>query len=210
LDDIRQNFVRPLSDLISYRNETSAMYRAYDIVIQQAQSNYEWNRIRHGCTTNDLLKFLPSGKGMERYFGEELPFLPLQTLLHLFLTKNSNLNLQFVQLFETSSIDEIELNYKTNLARQFIMTTKRQGGLINNKIPCLISSQIDREIIWIPNEIKTRRIMTNDERIYLNIILLYHGLWKYMLTRKKQWYLKEIDGNDKENIHLEILQRNIN
>jgi hypothetical protein len=52
--------------------------------------------------------------------------------------------------------------------------------------------------------------MTNDERIYLNMILLYHGLWKYMLTRKKQWYLKEIDGNDKENIHLEILQRNIN
>ncbi len=201
LDDIRQNFVRPLADLISYCDQTSAMSRAYNIVLQQAQLNYAWARMRH-----DLSKFIPSGKEMERYFGEKLPFLPLQTLLHLFLTKNSNLNLQFVQLFENSSFNEIELNYKTNLARQFIITSKRQGGLLNNKIPCLINSQI----IWIPNETKTRRIMTNDERIYLNIILLYHGLWKYMLTRKKQWYLKEINENEKENIHLEILQQNLN
>jgi hypothetical protein len=205
LDDIRQNFVRPLSDLISYRNQTSAMYRVYDIVIQQAQSNYEWNRIRHGCTTNDLLKFLPSGKGMERYFGEELPFLPLQTLLHFFVNKSSNLNLQFVQLFETSSLDEIELNYKNNVARQFIMATKRQVGFVNGNIPCLISSQLNHQIIWIPSETKTHRIMNHDERFYLNIILLYHGLWKYILTKKKQWYLKELNGNNKENINLEIL-----
>jgi hypothetical protein len=81
------------------------------------------------------------------------------------------------------------------------MGTKRKGGLINNNIPCLIISQI----IWIPSEIRTQRIMTNDERFYLNIILLYHGLWKNILTKKKQWYLKEIDGNDKENINIELL-----
>jgi hypothetical protein len=171
------------------------MYLAYNIVIQQAQLNYEWNRIRHG-RTNDLSKMLPSMKEMGGSICEILPFLPLQSLL---LNKGSNF--QFIQLFETSSLDEIELNYKNNVGRQFIMATKRQGGLTNNNIPCLIISQI----IWIPSETRTRRIMTNDERLYLNIILLYHGLWKNLLTKKKQWYLKEINGNDKENIHVELL-----
>ncbi len=60
--------------------------------------------------------------------------------------------LQFVQLFETSSLDEIEFDDKSNVARQFIIITKRQGGLVNNNIPCLIISQIDHQIIWIPNE----------------------------------------------------------
>jgi hypothetical protein len=182
--------------MISYSDQNSPMYRAYNVIIQQAQTNYEWNRIRHG-RNNDLSKILPFAKGME----EILPFLPLQSLLHLFQNKDSKLNLQFVQLFETSSLDEIEFNYKNNVARQFIMTIKRQGGLVNNNIPCLIISQI----IWIPSETKTQRIMNNDERLYLNLILLYYGLWKNILTRKKQWYLKEIDTNDKENIHVEIL-----
>jgi hypothetical protein len=170
------------------------MYCAYNVVIQQAQVNYEWNKIRHG-RANDLTKILSFAQGSN--LCEIVPFLPLQSLLHLFLNKN----LQFVQLFETSSLDEIELNYKTNVGRQFITATKRQGGLVNNNIPCLIISQI----IWIPSETKTRRIMMNDERLYLNIILLYYGLWKNILTKKKQWYLKEIDSNDKENISIEIL-----
>jgi hypothetical protein len=177
------------------------IFHLYNIVIQQAQTNSEWNRIRHG-RNNDLSKFLPFSKGMEGNLCEVLPFLQLQSFLHLFQNKDSKINLQFVQLFETSSLDEIEFNYKNNIARQFIMTTKRQGGLVNNNIPCLIISQI----IWIPTEIKTQRIMNNDERIYLNLILLYYGLWKNILTRKKQWYLKEIDTNDKENIHMEILE----
>lgn len=168
--------------------------------MQQAQSNYEWNRILHG-RNNDLSKNLPCSKGIEGNICEILPFLPLQTLLYHFLTKDLNINLQFIQLFETSSLDDIELNYKTNVGRQFIMTTKRQGGLLNSNIPCLIISQI----IWIPSEIKTQRIMTNDERIYINIILLYHGLWKNILTKKKQWYLKEMNSIDKENIHIELL-----
>lgn len=209
LDDIRQSFVRPLSDFITYSESTSPMSRAYDTVIQQAQSNYEWNRIRHG-RANDLLKFLPSGKEMQGCFGEEVPFLSLQSLLQLFLTKDSTLNLQFVQLFETSALDEIESNYKNNVARQFIMTGKRHGGLVNDKTPCLISSHMGGQIICIPNETKTRRMMTNDERLYLNLILLYHGLWRHTLTRQKQWYLKEINANDKENIQLEILRGNKN
>jgi hypothetical protein len=177
--------------MICYSDESSPMYRAYAIVIEQAQLNYDWNIIRRG-RNNDLSKFLPSAK---KNFYEQLPFLPL----HVFLKKD--FNFQFVQIFQTSSLDEIESNYKNNVARQFIMVTNRQGGLVNDTIPCLISTQI----IWIPSETKTQRIMTNDERLYLNIILLYHGLWKNTLTKKKQWYLKEIDGNDKENVNIEII-----
>jgi hypothetical protein len=54
--------------------------------------------------------------------------------------------LQFVQLFERSSLNENEFNYKNNVA---LMTTKRQGGLVNNNIFCLIISQIDHQIICI-------------------------------------------------------------
>jgi hypothetical protein len=204
LDDIRQKYIPLSSYMISYSDQNSPMYRAYSVVIEQAQSNYEWNIIHRG-RNNDLSKFLPSAKKIEGNLCEELPFLPLQTLLHLFVNKNSNLNFQFVQLFETSSLDEIELNYKNNVGRQFIMATKRQVGFVNGNIPCLISSQLNHQIIWIPSETKTHRIMNHDERFYLNIILLYHGLWKYILTKKKQWYLKELNGNNKENINLEIL-----
>jgi hypothetical protein len=49
-------------------------------------------------------------------------------------------------------LNEIEFDYKNNVAWQFIMTTKRQGGLVNNNIACLIVSQIDHQIIWIPSE----------------------------------------------------------
>jgi hypothetical protein len=46
--------------------------------------------------------------------------------------------------------------------------------------------------------------MNNDERLYLNIILLYHGLWRNILTKKKQCYSKEIYVNDKEIFNIEI------
>jgi hypothetical protein len=46
--------------------------------------------------------------------------------------------------------------------------------------------------------------MNNDERLYLNIILLYHGLWRNILTKKKQFYSKEIYRNDKEIFIIEI------
>jgi hypothetical protein len=203
LADVRQNYLSPPSFMISYSDQSSSIFRAYSIVSEQAQSNYEWNTIRRG-RNNDLSKVLPSINWMEGNLCEELPFISLTTFLHLFLKKNSNLNLQFVQLFETASLDEMESNYKINVARQFIMATKRQGGLVNGTIPCLIFSQFDRQIIWIPSETKTRRMMTSDERLFLNIILLYHGLWKNVLTKKKQWYLTETD-NDKENINVAIL-----
>ncbi|CAF3498546.1 unnamed protein product [Rotaria sp. Silwood1] len=204
LHDIRQNIILPSSHMICYSDRHSSMYHTYSVVIEQAQSNYEWNIIRRG-RNNDLSKVLPSTKSLDGNLFEELPFLPLKAFLHLFLNKNSNLNLQFVQLFETSSLNEIEFNYKNNVGRQFIMATKRRGGLVNGNIPCLICSQFDRQNIWIPSEMKTQRIMTNDERLYLNMILLYHGFWKNILTKKKQWYLKEINNNDKENVNVEIL-----
>jgi hypothetical protein len=180
--------------MICYRDENSSMYRSYTIVIEQAQSNYDWNIIRRG-RNNNLLKYLPSAKRMKENFYEQFSFLPL----HLLLKKDSTV--QFVQLFETSSLDEIETNYKNHVGREFILTPKRQGGLVNGTIPCLILTQFDQQIIWIPSETKTRRIMSNDERLYLNMILLYHGLWKNILTKKKQWYLKEVD---KENVNIEI------
>ncbi|CAF4434192.1 unnamed protein product [Rotaria sp. Silwood2] len=204
LDDIQQNIILPSSHMICYSHRNSSMYHTYIAVIEQAQSNYEWNMIRRG-RNNDLSKVLPSSKSLDRNLFQEFPFLPLPVLLHSLLNKNSNLNLQFVQLFETSSLNEIELNYKNNVGRQFIMATKRQGGLVNHNIPCLIYLQFDRQIIWIPSETKTQRIMNNDERLYLNMIVLYHGFWKNILTKKKQWYLKEINNNDKENMNIEIL-----
>jgi hypothetical protein len=203
LADIRQNYLSTPSYMISYSNQGSSMHRPYSVVNEQAQPTCEWNTICHG-RNNDLSKVLPSINWMEGNLCEELPFISLTTFLHLFLKKNSNLNLQFVQLFETASLAELESNYKINVARQFIMATKRQGGLVNDTIPCLIFSQFDRQIIWIPSETKTRRMMTSDERLFLNIILLYHGLWRNVLTKKKQWYLTETD-NDKENINVAIL-----
>ena len=173
------------------------MTRLYEIVLEQARSNFEWNRIRHG-RNNDFVKILPSGKD---YSMDDLPFLPLQRLLHLFLTKDSQFNLQFVQLFESSNFEELESNYQNNVAQQFIMTRQRYGGLINDKTPCLINSSI----LWIPSERKTNRTMTNDERLYLNVVLLYNGLGKNLLARKTSWFLKQINDNEKENIQLEIL-----
>ncbi|UJR07788.1 hypothetical protein I4U23_012070 [Adineta vaga] len=207
LDDIRQTYIPIPSCLISYTNENSPMFRAYSLLIEQAQANYHWNTIHHG-QKNALAKYLPSSKRMEENLSDKLSFIPLQTMLHLFLTKQSNLHLQFVQLFETSSLQEIELNYKNNVARQFIMIGKRQSGLINNQIPCYIHSQFKQKLISIPSEIPTQRLVTNDERLYLNMILLYNGLWKNLLTKHKQWYWKDIDENEQGNFQIEILFQN--
>ena len=78
--------------------------------------------------------------------------------------------------------------------------------MINNRTPCLISSSTNRQSTLIPTERKTSRMVTNNERLYLNLILLYNGLWKHLLTRKKQWFFKQINENDKENIQLELLR----
>ena len=104
LNDIRQNFVRPLSDFITYSKPTSPMSCLYEIVLEQART--------HGHK-NQFAKIFPSRK--EESFTDNLPFLPLQRLLHLFLTKDSQFNLQFVQLFETSSFEDIQLNYQTTI-----------------------------------------------------------------------------------------------
>ena len=194
LNDIRQTFVRPLSDLIISSKPSSPMSCLYEIVLEQTRT--------HGHK-NQFAKIFPSGK--EDSFTDDLPFLPLQRLLHLFLTKDSQFNLQFVQLFESSSFEEIQLNYQAIIDQQFIMTNKQYGGLINNRTPCFIHSFSTGQAIWIPTERKTCRMIKNNERIYLNLILLYNGLWKNLLTRKK-WFFKEMNENDKENIQLELLR----
>ncbi|CAF4771934.1 unnamed protein product, partial [Rotaria sp. Silwood2] len=53
LDDIRQNIILPSSHIICYSHENSSMYHTFSVVIEQAQSNYEWNMIRRG-RNNDL------------------------------------------------------------------------------------------------------------------------------------------------------------
>jgi len=50
--------------MISCSDRNSPMYRAYSVVIQQAQTNSEWNRIRHGHS-DDLSKSLHFAKAME-------------------------------------------------------------------------------------------------------------------------------------------------
>lgn len=180
------------------------MYRAYSLLTEHTLTNSQWNAILHD-RTRDLAKYLPSGKRMEENLRKDLAFVRLQTVLHLFLTKSFNLRLQFVQLFEIPSVEEIEMNYKTSVARQFILIGKRQSGLVDNQTPCLIYSENNREIVSIPSEFVTQRPISNDERLYLNTILLYNGLWKNILTKKKQWYWKEISDDEKENFNIEIL-----
>lgn len=179
------------------------MYHNYNVVLEQAQLNYEWNVIRRG-RNHDLSKVLLSVKGVQENLFESIPFVPLETLLSFLSDSNSKPNLKFIQLFETASLNDIDLNYKNNVGRQFIMGMKRQGGLINKNIPYFISSQSDLQVIWIPTETKTKRIITNDERIYLNMILLHHGLWQNILTKNKQWFLQELNHDDKENINTQM------
>ncbi|CAF1104193.1 unnamed protein product [Adineta ricciae] len=204
VDDIRQNCIPISSCLICYSNENSPMYRAYSILTEHAQTNSQWSAIHHD-RTRDLAKYLPSGKRMDENLCKELAFVRLQTVLHLFLTKSFNLRLQFVQLFETPSLKDIEMNYKTSVARQFILIGKRRSGLVDNQTPCVIYSENNREIVSIPSELATQRSISDDERLYLNMILLYNGLWKNVLTKKKQWYWKEIGDDEKENFNIEIL-----
>jgi hypothetical protein len=101
----------------------------------------------------------------------------------------------FVQLFEKSSLEYITANYTNQFGRQFVIgDSSRQGGLINNEIPYLrIGKQETLYRTWIPTESKSSRLMTHDERLFLNCILLYHNHWNMVLIKEQRWYLEEID-----------------
>lgn len=198
-NDIRTNGLCPafVPSELSFNDEHSSMSHAYSIILEQAQSIIDWNTIEHGVK-NELAKALPI---CQRIDDEDVSFVRLSTLLNFYSSRNSPL--PFVQLFERSSVKEIQTDYKNQLARQFILSAKRQGGFVEGHMPCLVSSQLNHSVLWTPNEVKCRRTMNNDERLFLNMLLLYRGSWKHLLTKTQQWYLKETD-HDQENFPVEI------
>lgn len=101
----------------------------------------------------------------------------------------------FVQLFEKSSLEYLTINYKNQFGRQFIIgDPTRKSGFINNEIPYLYIGKDDNHFrILIPTETKSSRVMTNDERLFINCMLLYHGHWDMVLVKDQRWYLEEID-----------------
>lgn len=153
----------------------------YNIISEQARENFFWNSI-HGSVY--MSKRLPNSKSQDF----ELKFLSLD----IFLKAKG---MCFVQLFEKSSLDHLTMNYKNQIARQFIIDdSTRHGGLINNSIPFLSLGKKDHICrTWIPTETKTSRIMTHDERLFINSMLLYHNHWNMILDKNQRWYLEEID-----------------
>ena len=132
-----------------------------------------------------MSKCLPNPKDHEF----ELKFLPLDILLQA-------KGLCFVQLFEKASVEYITSHYQNQFARQFIIAdSSRQGGFINRDIPFLRLGHINSPTrrTWIPTETSTARLMTQDERLFINCFLLYHGHAKMILARDQRWYLEELD-----------------
>lgn len=101
----------------------------------------------------------------------------------------------FVQLFEKSSLEFLTANYQNQVGRQFIVgDCSRQGGFINQEIPFLRLGKLSlASRTWIPTESRSTRSMTNDERLFLNCMLLYQNHWNAVLIKDKRWYLEEID-----------------
>lgn len=101
----------------------------------------------------------------------------------------------FVQLFEKSSLDYLTANYKDEFGRQFVVgDSTRQCGFIDNEIPYIrIGKQENLCRTWIPTETQSSRVMTQDERLFINCMLLYHDRWNVVLSKEQRWYLEEID-----------------
>ena len=135
-----------------------------------------------------MSKRLPNPR--REHGGGEMKFLSLDVLLRV-------KGMCFVQLFENSSLEYIITNYKNHFGRQFVLDdSTRQGGLINDDIPYLrLGKQESFCRSWIPTETKSSRIMTHDERLFINCMLLYHGHWTMALSREQRWYLEELDEN---------------
>lgn len=175
-----QHLLLPSSYIRCFSTDPLATH-AYNIISEQARENYFWNSI-HGSSF--MSKCLPNPK-LQNF---ELKFLSLD----IFLKAKG---ISFVQLFEKSSLDYLISNYKNQVNRQFIINdSTRQGGLINNEIPYLYMGKQETLCrAWIPVETKSSRLMTHDERLFINCILLYHGLSNMVLMKDQQWYLEEID-----------------
>ena len=196
LADIPSNLLSsslPISST-SLHDDQFTLSNAYRIVVEQAQVNAQWNLHHHG-RHNSLEKVFPCPKRTD----DDPRFLSLETLLHRYW-KKSPAQL-FLQLFESSAAEEIRANYKDSIARQFIRARKRRAGMINESTPCLLDYTGQ---IWIADTARTARTMNDDERLLLNMVLLYRGSTKGLLTKQKQWYLREIT-EEQENIQLEVL-----
>ncbi|CAF0957369.1 unnamed protein product [Rotaria magnacalcarata] len=159
----------------------SPLVHAYNIISEQARENFFWNSI-HGSVY--MSKRLPNRKTQDF----QLKFLSLDIFL-------KSKGICFVQLFEKSSLDYISSNYKNQFGRQFVIGDyTRKCGFINNEIPYIrIGKDETHYRTWIPTETKSARIMTHDERLFINSMLLYHGHWDMVLSKEQRWYLEEID-----------------
>jgi hypothetical protein len=176
----------------SLHDDQSSLSTAYQIVVEQAQANAQWNVIHHG-RHNSMEKIFACPKPSD----DEPRFLSLHTLLHRYWKKHPGE--LFIQLFESSAFEEIRANYKDTIARQFIRARTRRAGLINGCTPCLL--EVNGHI-WIADRMRTTRPMNDDERLFLNMILLSRGSSKGLLSKQKHWYLRQIT-EEQENLQLE-------
>ena len=196
MNDIRDNhslfsFYR---DRISTGEDYCILARAYNVLVDQI----ELIRLQMG-SNHELRKQFPSSQRLDLSLPENhQSFIPLSSFLEHYRTN------PFLQLFENSSLDEIQSSYKNTLARQFIFPSNQRAALINGTIPCLIRSD---QRLWIPTEVRTSNKINNDQRLFFNMILLNRNLWKQLLTKKKIWYFKEMT-DQRENLKIEILFNN--
>jgi hypothetical protein len=172
--------------------ERTALLHAYQLIATRAQLHCQSKQQRYA----HLNKYLPSPTintdGNDR-------FVRLSTLNDCYRDKIGHW--PFIQVFETSSLDEIQMEYKNKMAQQMILGSKQQGGLLNGRIPYL--SDVDGQL-WIATSTQTHRQMNTDERILLNMMLLYRGYGNDLLTKKKLTFIKSID-DDRENLQIDLL-----
>ena len=175
-----QYLLLPSSYIRCFHSDSSIVH-AYNIISEQARENFFWNSI-HGSIY--MSKRLPNLKRQDRQFK----FLSLDIFLQ-------SKGICFVQLFEQCSLEYLISNYKNQFGQQFVIgDSTRQCGFINNEIPFIsISKQGGYYQTWIPTETKSSRLMTHDERLFVNCMLLYHGLWDTILSKEQHWYLEELD-----------------
>ncbi|CAF0754169.1 unnamed protein product [Adineta ricciae] len=149
----------------------SSQAHSYSIISEQARENYFWNSI-HG--TVYMAKRLPNPASQDF----ELKFLSLD----IFLKAKG---MCFVQLFEKSSLDYLTTTYKNQFGRQFVIgDSSRQCGFIDDDLPYIRTGKQEALCrTWIPAESVSERLMTHDERLFINCMLLYHNRWKMILNR---------------------------
>ncbi|CAF1325159.1 unnamed protein product [Rotaria sordida] len=184
LNDIHSRYHQYLllaSSCIRCFSSDSSIAHAYNIISEQARENFFWNSI-HGSVY--MSKRLPNPKTQDF----QLKFLSLDIFL-------KSKGMCFVQLFEKSSLEYLTTNYKNQFGRQFVIgDSTRRCGFINNEIPYIrIGKDETCYRYLIPTETKSSHLMTHDERLFINCMLLYHDHWDMILIKEQRWYLEEID-----------------